>query len=79
MQAYAFLVNDVLGTNIPNNRQTWDTYSSSSSSMNADGMNGNESDSSDFDDSSSVGHEQRVKLSILLQLVKSMAASKPRI
>ncbi|CAM9367250.1 unnamed protein product, partial [Ectocarpus sp. 6 AP-2014] len=76
MHAYAFLVNDVLGTNIPNNRKTWDT---ASSSMNADGMNGNESDSSDFDESSSVGHEQRVKLSILLQLVKSMAASKPRI
>lgn len=27
MQAYAFLANDVLGTNIPNNVRTWDSRS----------------------------------------------------
>ena len=50
-----------------------------SSSSSADGANGNESDESEFEEGSSVGHEERLKLRILLQLIKNMAKKKPRV
>ena len=50
-----------------------------SSSSSADGGNGNESDESEFEEGSSVGHEERLKLKILLQLIKNMAKKKPRV
>lgn len=42
-----------------------------------DGMN--ESDDDDYEEASSVGHQQKLRLRILLQLVKNMAASKRRV
>lgn len=50
-----------------------------SSSSSADGGNGNESDESEFEEVNSVGHEERLKLKILLQLIKNMAKRKPRV
>lgn len=50
-----------------------------SSSSSADGGNGNESDESEFEEGSSVGYEERLKLKILLQLIKNMAKRKPRV
>lgn len=51
----------------------------SSSTSSADEAGGNESDCSEFEESSSVGHQERLKLKILLQLVKNMARSKARV
>lgn len=51
----------------------------SSSTSSADEAGGNESDGSEFEESSSVGHQERLKLKILLQLVKNMARSKARV
>eukprot|EP00903_Cladosiphon_okamuranus_P016576 g15291.t1 len=77
MHAYAFLVNDVLGTSLPNNVVTRHHSSASSSSTSVDGMN--ESDDDDYEESSSVGHKQKLRLLILLQLVKNMASTKRRV
>eukprot|EP00752_Nemacystus_decipiens_P003083 g2855.t2 len=77
MHTYAHLVNDVLGTNIPNKVVAYHHSSASSSSTSVDGAN--ETDEDDYDESSSVGHEQKLRLQILLQLVKNMSATKRRV
>lgn len=40
---------------------------------------GSESDASDSDEGCSVGHQEKLRLRILLHLVRSMANSKPRV
>lgn len=53
--------------------------SASSSSTSGDGTYGNESADDEYEEASSVGHQQKLRLLILLQLVKNMAATKRRV
>ena len=50
---------------------------SSGTSRDGDGLN--DSEGSEPDESSSVGHNERMRLRILLHLVKNMTKGKPRV
>lgn len=50
-----------------------------SSGTSRDGDGPNDSEGSEPDESSSVGHNERMRLRILLHLVKNMTKGKPRV